>query len=315
MLIASGYNLLRRARRRRRSSPPPRALGGLPARRSSRSSTRASRRPSCTRTSTWSRRSRVRARTHRAHLPVPRHDPARRTRHSGGRDIMDRIVPARAGRSAPRRPATASPRCPTATPAARLPRADRRPARPRDRRRRPGASAAARALRIGVRTVWAYRRPTATSPTSAAARASRGRPRSRSRGDPRAPRPAGGATTAHVPRRRRPRVARLAAVHPIGPGGMAIVPSANGPATIPAIDDYAERGRLQRPHADRPGLGRGGRPERLPVRRDPREPAARRRAAPVRGRAFATVRSGRVWMAVKQSRSRRTAAPPSGSAR
>ena len=32
---------------------------------------------------------------------------------------------------------------------------------------------------------------------------------------------------------------RLAARHPIGPGGMAIVPSANGPATIPAIDDYA----------------------------------------------------------------------------
>ena len=102
---------------------------------------------------------------------------------------------------------------------------------------------------------------------------------------------------------------RLAARHPIGAGGMAIVPAADGPATVPAIDDYASEVVYNGLTltalgwaADTPASGcRAGR-----ILADRARGGAR---LPFEDARFATLRRGRVWMAVKQS-----SQPPDGRA-
>ena len=97
---------------------------------------------------------------------------------------------------------------------------------------------------------------------------------------------------------------RLGALHPIGPAGMAIVPSADGPATIPAIDDYASEVVYNGLTLTALGWAADG------ARRESRVPppatcsattAAARRCCRSSARASPPLRRGRVWMAVKQS--------------
>ena len=177
----------------------------------------------------------------------------------------------------------------------------------------PAASRAARrALRIGVRTMWAYQAPDGDL---AYFGRSQGQSWALALGAFAAARAA-----AAGPCDRRARafqavagraLGRLAARHPIGPGGMAIVPSANGPATVPAIDDYASEvvynGLTMTAlgwAADAPPSGcRAG---RVLADRGHRRGAAR---LPFEDARFAALRAGRVWMAVKQS-----SQPPDGRA-
>jgi hypothetical protein len=94
---------------------------------------------------------------------------------------------------------------------------------------------------------------------------------------------------------------RLGARYPVRPDGMAIVPSANGPATVPALDNYASQvvyngltlTALEWAARAAHRL-RGCSPGRLL--------SDRRSAAvlPFELAQFATVRRGRVWMAVKR---------------
>ena len=176
----------------------------------------------------------------------------------------------------------------------------------------PGASGAARkALRIGVRTMWAYQAPDGdlayfgrsqgqswalALAALAALRASAGPCDHQAR-----------AFRAVADRA----LGRLAERHPIGPGGMAIVPSADGPATIPAIDDYASEVVYNgltltalgwAADAARPAAGchAGG------VLSDRARGSA---LLPFEDARFATLRRGRVWMAVK-----RTSQAPDGRA-
>ena len=94
---------------------------------------------------------------------------------------------------------------------------------------------------------------------------------------------------------------RLGARHPIGPTGMAIVPSANGPATIPAIDDYASQVVYNgltltalgwAAEAERGRCGAGN------LLADRGSAAA---VLPFESAGFATIRRGRVWMAAKRA--------------
>ena len=97
-------------------------------------------------------------------------------------------------------------------------------------------------------------------------------------------------------------IRRLGALHPVGPSGMPIVPSANGPATIPALDDYAGdvvyngltltalewalKDTRQRP---------GCLPDAILSERKRAEAVL-----PFETGTFAVLRRGRVWMAVKR---------------
>ncbi len=166
----------------------------------------------------------------------------------------------------------------------------------------PAASRAARrALRIGVRTMWAYQAPDGDLAYFG-----------RSQGQSWAP--ALGAyaavrAAAAGPCGRRARafqavagraLGRLAALHPIGAGGMAIVPSADGPATVPAIDDYASEVVYNGLTLTALGWAAGARPSGCRAGRvlADRDGGAR---LPFEDARFATLRAGRVWMAVKQS--------------
>ncbi len=229
-----------------------------------------------------------------------------------GRDILDRIVPARIR-------------------SLRATVAGHRVTALSDRRRQPlayhaltagllaraidvagpaGSRAARRALRIGVRTMWAYQAPDGDLAYFG-----------RSQGQSWAP--ALGAyaairAAAPGPCGPRPRafqgvadraLGRLAARHPIGAGGMAIVPAADGPATVPAIDDYASEVVYNGLTLTALGWAAGARPSGC---RPGRTLAARRGGAarlPFEDARFATVRAGRVWLAVKQS-----SQPPDGRA-
>ena len=97
-------------------------------------------------------------------------------------------------------------------------------------------------------------------------------------------------------------VRRLGASHPVGPSGMAIVPSANGPATVPALDDYA--GEVVYNGLTLTGLEwamKDARPR--PGCRPDALLSERRRAGavlPFETGTFAVLRHGRVWMAVKR---------------
>ena len=98
-------------------------------------------------------------------------------------------------------------------------------------------------------------------------------------------------------------VRRLGALHPVGPDGMAIVPSANGPATIPALDDYAgdvvynglTLTALEWAIKDtrrRPGCL----PDAIMAERARADAVLRFETG-----TFAVLRRGRVWMAVKRA--------------
>ncbi len=113
-------------------------------------------------------------------------------------------------------------------------------------------------------------------------------------------------------------IRRLGALHPVGPNGMPIVPSANGPATIPALDDYAgdvvynglTLTALEWALKDtrpRPGCL----PDAIMSERKRAEAVL-----PFETGTFAVLRRGRVWMAVKRVEpGRRPARRASGSAR
>ena len=247
MLIASGYNLLRRRAPATPAFAAQRApVGAVPARRSRRSTTRASTRRSCPRTSTSSRpspyfelaRSGLRSDVPGAVLTAPG-EARRRGAATSSTGSCPRGSARCAARVAGHRVTALSDRDRAA---ARLPRAHRRAAGARDRRRRPG--------RVARRPPGAPdRRPhdvglpgarTATSPTSAAARASRGRSRSAPRRGPRrrgrAAATAGRARSAPSADRA---LGRLAALHPIGAGRDGDRAVRRRPGDVPAIDDYA----------------------------------------------------------------------------
>ena len=175
----------------------------------------------------------------------------------------------------------------------------------------PAASRAARrALRTGVRTIWAYQAPDgdlayfgrsqgqawALALAALAARRAATGPCDRQ----------GRAFRAVADRA----LGRLGSRYPIGAGGMAIVPSANGPATIPAIDDYASEVVYNGLTLTALGwaadtrLPAGCRPGRLLADRD-----GAGAVLPFEDARFATLRSDRVWMAVKQA-----SQPPDGRA-
>jgi hypothetical protein len=165
-----------------------------------------------------------------------------------------------------------------------------------------GASKAARrALRIGTRTVWAYQAPDGDLAYFG-----------RSQGQSWAPALATFAALRAAGRScdRRARafravadrsLRRLRALYPIGPAGMAIVPSADGPATIPAIDDYASQVVYNGLTLTGLGWAADGAPRRRcrpgNLLADRGSGAAR---LPFEAARFATLRRGRVWMAVKQ---------------
>ena len=167
--------------------------------------------------------------------------------------------------------------------------------------------AARRALRVGVRTIWAFQGPDGDL---AYFGRSQGQSWALALAAYASARVAGGSCSRRARAFRRVAdraLGRLAALHPIGPTGIAIVPSAAGPATIPAIDDYASEvvyngltlTALGWAASSRP-RGAGCRPGRLL--------SDRRRASavlPFESARFATVRRGRVWMAVKQRSQRR----------
>ena len=97
-------------------------------------------------------------------------------------------------------------------------------------------------------------------------------------------------------------MARIDARHPIGPNGMPVVPSANGPASVKAIDKYASDVVYNGLTLTMLGWAADGtvaRPGCTPGRllADRARSGAR---FPFELARFATARRGRVWMAVKQ---------------
>jgi hypothetical protein len=166
-----------------------------------------------------------------------------------------------------------------------------------------GASnAARRALRIGTRTIWAYQAPDGDL---AYFGRSQGQSWALALATFAAERAAGTACDGEARAFRAVAdrsLRRLGALYPIGPAGMAIVPSADGPATIPAIDDYASEVVYNgltltalgwaADGARRPGCRPGN------LLADRGDGSAR---LPFESARFATLRRGRVWMAVKQS--------------
>ena len=167
--------------------------------------------------------------------------------------------------------------------------------------------AARRALRVGVRTLWAFQGPDGDL---AYFGRSQGQSWALALAAYAAARAAGGSCS--PPARAFRSVAeraldRLRALHPIGPTGIAIVPSAAGPATIPAIDDYASEVVYNGLTLTALGWaassgprGRGCRPGRLLSDRSKSSAVL-----PFQSARFATIRRGRVWMAVKQRSQRR----------
>ncbi len=158
------------------------------------------------------------------------------------------------------------------------------------------------ALRIGARSVWAFQAPDGDL---AYFGRSQGQSWALALASFAADRAAGGSCDGEARAFRAVAdraVARLGALHPIGPAGMAIVPSADGPATIPAIDDYASEvvynglTLTALGWAADAGHHRGCRAGNIL--------ADRGRGAsvlPFESARFATIRRGRVWMAVKRA--------------
>ena len=256
----------------------------------------------------------------RSDVPGAVADRAAARRAGAACDILNRIVPARVralrghawpGTASPRsRTATAQPLAYHALTAGLL-------ARAIDVAGPAASRAARRALRIGVRTMWAYQAPDgdlayfgrsqgqswalALGALAAAAR----------------PRPGRATRQARAFRAVADRaLGRLAALPSDRRGRDGDRALRRRPGDDPRDRRLRERGRLQRPDADRARLGR-------------RTRAAARAAAPAASSAtattaarvlpfedarFATLRAGRVWMAVKQSsqpprRPRRVRAP------
>ena len=221
-----------------------------------------------------------------------------------GLDILNRLVPARVrrvrGRAGGRRVTALSDRF--RQPLAYHSLTSAMLARAIDVAGKGTSTSAREALRIGARTTWAYQAPDGdlayfgrsqgqswalALAAFAAARATGGACDRQAR--------AFGAVARHS-------LQRLGGHYPIGPAGMAIVPSADGPATVPAIDHYASEvvyngltlvalgwaADVLDPGAN---CGRG------------RLLSDRSRSSallPFEAARFATVRRGRVWMAVKQ---------------
>jgi hypothetical protein len=171
-----------------------------------------------------------------------------------------------------------------------------------------GVSRGARAaLRIGVRSIWAFQGPDGDL-------AYFGRSQGQSWALALANYAAARAASGGCGRRARAyravaerAIGRLAALYPIGPTGIAIVPAADGPATIPAIDDYASEvvyngltltalgwtaDRAAGAAACRSGGLLSDRPHGFAL-------------LPFEAARFATLRHGRVWMAVKLRSQRR----------
>jgi hypothetical protein len=152
---------------------------------------------------------------------------------------------------------------------------------------------ARRALRIGARTVWAFQAPDGDLSYFG-----------RSQGQSWALALAGYAAGGHCDRAARAvaerALRRLEARHPIGETGMAIVPSANGPATIPAIDDYASQ--VVYNGLTLTALGWAADAERKRCRAGDLLADRGHGGAvlPFESARFATIRRGRVWMAVKR---------------
>src|SRR5829696_6347290 len=158
------------------------------------------------------------------------------------------------------------------------------------------ARGARRALRIGVRTLWALQAPDGDL-------AYFGRSQGQSWALALAAFAAGRAARGPCSRRTRAfravadrALRRLGALHPIGPAGMAIVPAGGGPETIPAIDDYAGAvvyNGLTLTALEWAADGARCRPGALLS--DHGAGAAR---LPFESARFATIRRGRVWLAV-----------------
>ena len=169
-----------------------------------------------------------------------------------------------------------------------------------DRRSRAARVARARGARCGSARARSgpTRRRTATSPGPAAAGpvvgAGGGGVRGRRAGGP----SRAGRARARAGRSRSARWGGSPRCYPIRADGMAIVPSAAGPATVAAIDDYASQVVYNGLTLTALGWAAGERPRALPAAR----PAARRPRARRRGAAV------RAWRA-----SRRCAAAASGS--
>jgi hypothetical protein len=153
---------------------------------------------------------------------------------------------------------------------------------------------ARRALRIGTRTLWALQAPDGDL-------AYFGRSQGQSWAAALAVYAAGGRCDRSARAVAERALRRLAARHPIGPTGMAIVPSADGPRTVPAIDDYASQVVYNgltltalgwAADADREGCRAGN------VLADRGSGSA---VLPFESARFATLRRGRVWMAVKRA--------------
>ena len=157
------------------------------------------------------------------------------------------------------------------------------------------------ALRIGARSVWAYQSPDGDL-------AYFGRSQGQSWALALADFAAARAAARRCDRRARAfravgdrALRRLGALHPIGPTGMAIVPSADGPATIPAIDDYASQvvyNGLTLTALGWAADGARGRCRAGNILADRGRGAA---VLPFESARFATIRRGRVWMAVKRA--------------
>ena len=153
---------------------------------------------------------------------------------------------------------------------------------------------ARRALRIGTRTLWALQAPDGDV-------AYAGRSQGQSWALALAAYAAGGSCDRAARAVAGRALWRLESRHPIGLTGMAIVPSADGPRTIPAIDDYASQVVYNgltltalgwAAEADRRGCRAGN------LLADRGSGAA---VLPFESGELATIRRGRVWMAVKRA--------------
>ena len=166
-----------------------------------------------------------------------------------------------------------------------------------------GASAEARkALRVAVRTMWAYQSPDGDV---AYMGRSQGQSWALAFAMLASERAAGGGCddqTQDFLAIGDRALRRLGALHPVGPSGMAIVPSANGPATIPALDDYAGDvvyNGLTLTALEWALKDARARPGCLPDAIMAERPHADA-VFPFETGTFAVLRRGRVWMAVKR---------------